>query len=1181
MFFYIKSISDQFNEAINRIWSKHGDDVSCNQLQKFWSELAPQARQELLRIDKQTLFEQARKNMYCSRCNGLLLEGFSQIVMYGKSPPQESLKGLQNVFNSARAREMERELLYPDACGVGGRGWISLGITGYGRMHGTRETCALHTARLPVETLVDFWSALGEETHRSLLRMKEEDFIERLMYRFDSKSFCRDCRRNVIKEFKELKELKRTRREPRCTSWFCVADTAFQYEVSYDTVQADWHQTFLDTFGTYHHFEWAIGSGEGKSDILEFENVGLNLRVQAGGLNLSGLHACYITLRAWKMDGRCSELSVKAHALRGQQCVHCRLFVGDGFVTITSGESIKKFFEHAEEAEEEEDDDSMDKDGNDFDGECSRPQKHAKSPELARDFLLDAATVIFKEQVEKAFREGTARQNAHSIFVCLALKLLEDRVHVACKEIISLEKQIKLLEEEEKEKREEEERKVRRRTKEREKKLRRKERLREKENKEKKCAESNQDPVVPDVSKEEPTLTVDENSNIVSNKDFVSETGEAISSSLLSPDIQDDQFLEDLIYSNMETHSEDSSYWEFGVMRDGNCTFPHDHIKYSCMKPKFKKDPQQDFNLKWSGGRKSTIGKEFSSKYESRYYDNGFDVRSNAAKNNRNVGPNFSEKFRGTKNRIGDRFNSHAHRCHHRDDFRARAESHVTRVMDPNYVNKLEVSGMSKPYYCGHKYNKVECSQEMSGRPKCKIIAGNTSPPNIKQVWEPLNSRKKYIRSNSDSNITTISTLKVEGTESDYLPEIPVATQSDEVTSISIPTSREDNGLQDSMKSRTENGRKGQNGFQSVAKFQQYSKDVAEEDSKLCSSTLTLHGMLDSSIGSSSNSENCSSCLSEEDCNTSSSNNQMLDLTTTSDSDEASQSSEGRESSHCLDNVYTKCHRVVMEPRQSMEGGDDTICHTLECDGTNSLGNLPIKDTLYCDNGRSNVSAGAKPPSLLPRFHNQSIHCPMFQAPTMPYCHQSPVSWPATNGMMSFPHHSHYLFACPFGYGLDGNARLMQFRTLQHLAPPLLNSAQLPFFQPAAHVNGIGTVCAKVPSLGVLKEAEHESNTQKVAPTSKQCLMQTARVVKAGQNGNSETSEMGNTSFSLFHFSGPVARSAGYKLDGDSLKEGIAGDISPNLSTNQPYGHDACSKKDSVEEYNLFAATNGIKFSFF
>lgn len=40
----------------------------------------------------------------------------------------------------------------------------------------------------------------------------------------------------------------------------------------------------------------------------------------------------------------------------------------------------------------------MDKDANDLDGDCSRPQKHAKSPELAREFLLDAATVIFKEQ---------------------------------------------------------------------------------------------------------------------------------------------------------------------------------------------------------------------------------------------------------------------------------------------------------------------------------------------------------------------------------------------------------------------------------------------------------------------------------------------------------------------------------------------------------------------------------------------------------------------------------------------------------------------------------------------------------------------------------------------------------------------------------------------------------------
>lgn len=125
-------------------------------------------------------------------------------------------------------------------------------------------------------------------------------------------------------------------------------------QVSDGTVQADWRHTFADTVGTYHHFEWAVGTGEGKSDILEFENVGMNGSVRVNGLDLGGLSACFITLRAWKLDGRCTELSVKAHALKGQQCVHCRLIVGDGYVTITRGESIRRFFEHAEEAEEEE-----------------------------------------------------------------------------------------------------------------------------------------------------------------------------------------------------------------------------------------------------------------------------------------------------------------------------------------------------------------------------------------------------------------------------------------------------------------------------------------------------------------------------------------------------------------------------------------------------------------------------------------------------------------------------------------------------------------------------------------------------------------------------------------------------------------------------------------------------------
>jgi len=120
-----------------------------------------------------------------------------------------------------------------------------------------------------------------------------------------------------------------------------------------DAVLVDWHQSFLEQDEIYNHFELAIGTDEGKSDILNFEDVGMNGQVHRKGLDLDQFEDYFVTLRARRPDGRSSELCVKAHALKGQSCVHRRLIVGDGFVTITKGESIRSFFEHAEEAEEE------------------------------------------------------------------------------------------------------------------------------------------------------------------------------------------------------------------------------------------------------------------------------------------------------------------------------------------------------------------------------------------------------------------------------------------------------------------------------------------------------------------------------------------------------------------------------------------------------------------------------------------------------------------------------------------------------------------------------------------------------------------------------------------------------------------------------------------------------------
>lgn len=79
------------------------------------------------------------------------------------------------MFDNARARERGRKLINPNACGVGGRRW---------KGPGSRETCAVHNTRLPLEKMVDSWSALGKESRQSLLKMKEEDFMELLVYRF-------------------------------------------------------------------------------------------------------------------------------------------------------------------------------------------------------------------------------------------------------------------------------------------------------------------------------------------------------------------------------------------------------------------------------------------------------------------------------------------------------------------------------------------------------------------------------------------------------------------------------------------------------------------------------------------------------------------------------------------------------------------------------------------------------------------------------------------------------------------------------------------------------------------------------------------------------------------------------------------------------------------------------------
>ena len=65
-------------------------------------------------------------------------------------------------------------------------------------------------------------------------------------------------------------------------------------QVSNTSVQANWTECFGgDLESTYQHFEWGLGSTEGNSDILGFEDVGLSEGARVDGLDLANISFFY------------------------------------------------------------------------------------------------------------------------------------------------------------------------------------------------------------------------------------------------------------------------------------------------------------------------------------------------------------------------------------------------------------------------------------------------------------------------------------------------------------------------------------------------------------------------------------------------------------------------------------------------------------------------------------------------------------------------------------------------------------------------------------------------------------------------------------------------------------------------------------------------------------------------
>lgn len=763
---------------------------------------------------------------------------------------------------------------------------------------------------------------------------------------------------------------------------------------------------------------------------------------------------------------------------------------------------------------------------------------------------------------------------------------------------------MKLLEEEEKEKREEEERKERRRTKEREKKLRRKERLREKEKgRENKCSLPNGYTMVADDSKQELTANADDESNAIDDEDFLGKTGEATLSGSLSPvEVQEEQLLNEFV--PRDTHN-------FFDSRDGDgissnyetSAFPIDQLKYSRRKLKFRKEFQHDTYTKWWSDRRrypaSSVSENLNMtcKHEPRHHVDNYDtsrsvgglnkqLRSYASSkpNARNAGLRFGEKFLCSCDGINERHDSYVCSCNQYNDFRAKVEAHMSRVVrDGKSESALDIS---KPYYRVN-HNQGEYMRENPGRSKQRTSNSNNAsirdPTAIKKTWEPMELQTKYHRSSSDSDVTLrSSSSKGDTTKSYQVLESSTNSCSSEVTGILVQTQHVEKDL---LKARSDHeGGSQEEGFQEEKSLP--CKEATDEDNGLCSVSRSLHETIDLSMNGSSNSDNCSSSLSEGDSNVFSSNPRNTESSSSSDSEDGSQNSEGREASVCHQNGSTACQEGRKE-RLSADEVDHGNSQIANGAGIISGGSLPLKIAPSSENGRVNVNLGSHPQVVLPQLHNhQSVHYPFFQVPPVGYYqHHSPLSWhaPPTNGFMAYPQPNHYVFSNPYGFG---NGHFMQYSTLPHFSPPILNNnhnrSHLPAFQPVAQKNDPNVKEAMVkmahPGPGVFKEVNGEKNMPRVVSGGQQPNGMNLEAAEARKNVKcADQGDAGDAGFSLFHFGGPVALSTGCNCDPVALKEenGVSSTVPAEAV------EACCNEKNSMKEYNLFAAKNGIKFPFF
>ncbi|CAH8390216.1 unnamed protein product [Eruca vesicaria subsp. sativa] len=467
----------------------------------------------------------------------------------------------------------------------------------------------------------------------------------------------------------------------------------------------------------------------------------------------------------------------------------------------------------------------------------------------------------------------------------------------------------------------------------------------------------------------------------------------------------------------------------------------------------------------------------------------------------------------------------------------------------------------------GERYDDHSCSYKPINRhwqkSESNISAARGMPVTVRKVLDSMQLKHQRNSSHSDAPPVTCSTFKAE-----------------EVEVLSSAVKLAD--TQSECNATEKLGNANHSDYSWVSgKYINLTEEGKKMEVHLTSKNDELYSK-DPIMSRSSSSDNCSSCLSEGDSNTASSNSGNTESSPMSDPEDGSQHFERRENLvDAENNVHDSHEKMIKKETEKSVDERDLLKvkkmpnHPAE-NGESELSGTPFTVLSHnMENTVPTVNTGSylsQPQSMMyPQM--QSIPLPVFQAPsTMGYYHQAPVSWSAApaNGLMPFPHPNHYVYAGPLGYSLNGDSPLcLQYGTpLNHSATPFFNSGPAPVFHPFADINTMNTA-EQVQTYeplehNYLQEAADERKINRISP------------VKTPSSRGQETGS--GEDFSLFHFGGPVALSTGGKSNpANPKKGGVLGDFSLQFTNNS-------KKKERTvgEEYNLFAeSNNSLRFSLF